>query len=315
MSFDVPVLLITWRRPDTTRQVIDALRAVAPKTIYVASDGPRHAKEEKQVKATRAVIDEFINWPCSIYRRFSVVNQGCEVGVSSAITWFFDSVEEGIILEDDCIPSGEFFGYCRELLVKFRNDERVWCISGGNYQQGHWRGEGSYYFSRYNHCWGWASWRRCWQQYADHDAIWSIVNNSMALQKSMFDCDFERRYWMEIWRKLFTFSQPDTWDYRWSLVCMANSGLTILPNANLVMNIGFGEGALHTAGQSTAVPLQPLGHVVHPRLVCRHAEADSYTFDEYFGGRLLKSRRYWLKIKLSRIKYFLLRCVRLVKHR
>lgn len=311
MSFDVPVLLITWRRPDTTRQLLDAVRVVAPTNIYVASDGARHHAEEIKVAATRSLIAEAIDWPCKVKTLFSAKNQGCEKGVSSAITWFFEHVEEGIILEDDCIPHQDFFAYCENLLVRFRDDKRIWCISGGNYQDGQWRGEGSYYFSRYNHCWGWATWRRSWRHYVEHDAIWDLVCEYPSFQASLFESGFERNYWMKIWHKLFAESQPDTWDYRWTLVCMANGGLSVLPNKNLVMNIGFGEGALHTSGQPTAVPVHPLGALRHPRLVCRDAEADAYTFDEYFGGRLLKSRRYKLRLSISRLKNLILQRLRL----
>ena len=118
MSFDVPVLLLTWRRPDTTRQVLDALRAVAPTKLYVASDGPRNQAEAKAVQATRDLISEHIDWSCQIKTRFCAENQGCQLGVSSAITWFFEHEEAGIVLEDDCVPHPDFFVYCRELLER-----------------------------------------------------------------------------------------------------------------------------------------------------------------------------------------------------
>ena len=161
MSFDIPVLLLTWRRPETTRQVIEAIRPVAPSRLYVASDGPRNAVEARAVDATRALMTQLVDWPCQIKTRYSETNQGCQLGVSAAITWFFEHEQAGIVLEDDCVPHPDFFPYCRELLMRYWDDSRVWCISGDNFQAGVWRGEGSYYFSRYNHCWGWATWRRC----------------------------------------------------------------------------------------------------------------------------------------------------------
>lgn len=121
---------------------------------------PNRSGEDGKVAATRAVIETEIDWPCQIERLYSDVNQGCRLGVSRAMTCFFDQVEEGIILEDDCVPYPDFFTYCTTLLKHYRDDQRVWRISGNNFQKGQWRGDGSYYFSRYNHCWGWASWRR-----------------------------------------------------------------------------------------------------------------------------------------------------------
>ncbi|OUT72277.1 MAG: hypothetical protein CBB79_06555, partial [Synechococcus sp. TMED19] len=132
MSFDIPVLLLTWRRPDTTKQVIEALRAVSPSHLYVASDGPRSQAEARAVEATRDLISALIDWPCELRTRFIDHNQGCQLGVSSAISWFFENEEAGIILEDDCVPHPDFFTYCRALLMRYSYDTRIWCISGDN---------------------------------------------------------------------------------------------------------------------------------------------------------------------------------------
>ncbi len=288
MSFDVPVLLLTWRRPDTTRQVLEALRPVAPSRLYVASDGPRNEAEAKAVQVTRDLFSEHIDWPCQIKTRFCSENQGCQLGVSSAITWFFEQEEAGIVLEDDCVPHPDFFSYCRELLERYRHDTRIWCISGDNFQDGVWRGEGSYYFSRYNHCWGWASWRRCWDSYSSHAKLWAQVQSSSSMQSAMFDDPIERGYWMSIWSNLFMTGIPDSWAYRWSLVCMANGGMTALPNKNLVTNIGFGEQATHTFGKPLSANSSSLGILRHPVVVCRDSEADHYTFVSHFGGSSLR---------------------------
>ena len=229
MSFDVPVLLLTWRRPDTTRQVLDALRPVAPSRLYVASDGPRNEAEAKAVQATRDLVGELVDWSCQLKTRFLPDNQGCQLAVSSAITWFFEQEEAGIVLEDDCVPHLDFFSYCGELLDRYRHDTRIWCISGDNFQDGTWHGEGSYYFSRYNHCWGWATWRRCWDYYPKHIEIWEYLKSSDSLQKTIFENPDERSYWMKIWTRLFISGVPDSWAYRWALVCMVNQGLTALP--------------------------------------------------------------------------------------
>ena len=306
MSFDIPVLLLTWRRPETTRQVIEAIRPVAPSRLYVASDGPRNAAEARAVDATRTLMTQLVDWPCQIKTRYSATNQGCQLGVSSAITWFFEHEEAGIVLEDDCVPHPDFFPYCRELLMRYWDDSRIWCISGDNFQAGVWRGEASYYFSRYNHCWGWATWRRCWTHYASHAQIWEQLRASPSLQQAMFEDPLERRYWMQIWNRLFVDGVPDSWAYRWSLVCMGSSGLTVLPNENLVINIGFGDDATHTAGQQTAVATRGLSDLYHPRLICRDAYADAYTFNHHFGGRLLRSKRFQLRQKLSSLKQKLL---------
>lgn len=284
---NTPLLLIAWRRPHTLRQVIDAIRPVAPTRLYVACDGPNPKRpgEAEKVAATRAVIEREIDWPCQIERLYSDVNQGCRLGVSRAITWFFEQVEEGIILEDDCVPHPDFFPYCTTLLDRYRHDTRVWCISGNNFQNGQWRGDGSYYFSRYNHCWGWASWRGCWHHYDADLSKWPALRDS-GLLETVFEDPLERNYWSGIWQRLLGHGEPDTWDYQWTFTSLANSGLTALPNRNLVSNVGFGEDAAHTTGVPLLTDIQHEGvaPIVHPAFLIRDVQADQFTFDHVFGG-------------------------------
>ncbi len=291
-----PVLLIAWRRPHTPRQVINAIPPVAPTRMFVACDGPNPNRpgEAKKVAATRDVIEQEIDWPCQIERLYSDVNQGCRLGVSRAITWFFEHVEEGIILEDDCVPHSDFFTYCTTLLERYRHDTRVWCIGGTNFQNGQWRGDGSYYFSRYNHCWGWASWRRCWQHYDIDLNEWPAFRASNFLM-TVFEDPVERQYWSGIWQRLLDRGEPDTWDYQWTFTCLANGGLTALPNRNLVSNVGFGDDATHTTVKAIGTAIgQGMDSIKEPLFILRDCLADSYTFNEFFGGK-------WRRLPLSAI--------------
>jgi hypothetical protein len=274
--------------------VIDAIRPVAPTRLYVACDGPNPIRPEEadKVAATRAVIDSEIDWPCQIERLHSDVNQGCRLGVSRAITWFFEQVEDGIILEDDCVPHPSFFAYCTTLLERYRHDTRVWCISGNNFQNGKWRGDGSYFFGRYNHCWGWASWRSRWRHYDDELCQWSALRKS-GLLFAIFEDPVERTYWSRIWQTLLDKGVPDSWAYRWTFTCLANGGLTALPNRNLVSNVGFGIDATHTTGGAINIAIsEGVDPTRHPSFLLRDAVADRYTFDTIFGGN-------WQRLPLS----------------
>ncbi len=262
--------------------MIDAIRPVAPTRLFVACDGPNPTRpgEAENVAATRDLVEQEIDWPCQIERLYSDVNLGCRLGVSSAITWFFDHVEEGIILEDDCVPHHDFFSYCQTLLERYRFDTRVWCISGNNFQDGNWRGDGSYYFSRYNHCWGWASWRRCWKHYDADIKEWPKLKRS-SLLKTIFQVHAERSYWSKIWDSIYFDSIPDTWDYQWSFICFVNGGLCALPNKNLVNNIGFGPDASHTLRGSSGLTHSEdhFDISLTTSFVLRDHEADLYTFE------------------------------------
>lgn len=288
---DTPVLLLTWRRPHTLRHVIDAIRPIAPGHLFVASDGPRADRPEEaaQVAATRRLIDDAIDWPCRIERRYSDVHQGCHLGVSRAITWFFEQVEAGIILEDDCVPHPDFFRWTTELLAHYRDDTRVWCLSGGNRQDGAWRGEASYFFGRIPLVWGWATWRRCWMHYDDTLARWPALRDG-GLLETLFEDPRERQYWRTIWQRLVDEGTPDSWAYRWVFTCVSQGGLTAMPNRNLVANIGFGDDATHTRTARFATPIdQGLDDpITHPAVVRRSAEADAH----YFRTRCERRERF-----------------------
>ncbi len=292
-QFDTPILFLIFNRPDTTERVFAQIRKVKPTTLYVAADGPRpHRPGETELcRATRAVLDK-IDWKCKLHTRLSKDNQGCRVAVSSGISWFFSKVKEGIILEDDCVPNESFFKFCQSLLAHYRDDERIMHICGVNLQDGIKRGQGSYYFSRMSHVWGWATWQRAWKKYdVDIPSFPHLLEqNAFA---SMFPDPDMRRYWIRSFNLVFT-KQRDTWDYQWQYAMSVNNGLAVLPNRNLVSNIGFGSGATHTIdsfhklGNRATVES---GDIIHPEFVVPDLEADRFSFRRYTNPN--KFRKLW----------------------
>lgn len=314
MPYQTPILLITWRRESEALRLIHGLRRLKPEHLYIASDGGRDCQEALKVDLVRKRLLKEINWSCNVKTRFSDANQGCERGPSNAISWFFDSVDEGIILEDDCIPHDSFYGYCQDLLNHFRHDMRVWSISGNNFQDNIKRGRHQFYFSKYHHGWGWASWASRWKYYSQHTILWNELRNSPSLQKTIFDSPLEQAYWMDIWNRLFSTGVPQAWDYRWLLVSMLHHGLTILPQQNLVINTGFGEDATNTKSRviQSSLPAYFRLSSDFPSYVCRDYDADAYTFNNHYGGLTMRffdniagHLRLWLALRLRRIRSFL----------
>src|SRR5512139_3287315 len=168
-----PVAFIIFNRPDTAERVFAEIAKARPPKLLVVADGPRanRSGEAEKCAATRAIIDR-VDWDCEVLTNFSDTNLGCKNRVSSGIDWVFEQVPEAIILEDDCLPHPTFFRFCEELLERYRDDERIGMISGDNFQLGQKRTDASYYFSRYNHIWGWASWRRAWRHYDREASAW-----------------------------------------------------------------------------------------------------------------------------------------------
>jgi hypothetical protein len=289
-----PVLFVIFNRPDTASCVMEAIRAAGPTRLYVAADGPRDGNgEDQRCEEARRIATE-VSWQCEVKTLFRARNLGCRLGVSTAIDWFFEHEEEGIILEDDCVPSQSFFRYCGELLERFRHDERIMHISGSNFQQGRSVTPYSYYFSRYPHCAAWASWRRAWRLYDSDMSLWVNYRLSQAL-RSWGDGDPTfTSYWTEIFDQIAR-NEPDSWAYRWTFTCWAHHGLTCLPVRNLVTNIGFGPDATHTKnanGSGARLPREELEFPLrHPSLVVRNVEADSFTQTHHFGAQINSSPR------------------------
>lgn len=192
---------------------------------------------------TRAVIDG-VDWPCEVLRNFADTNMGCGRRVSSGLDWAFNQVAEAIILEDDCLPDPSFFPYCDELLERYRADERIMMVSGNNFQNGASRTSDSYYFSRLPHCWGWATWRRAWQLYDFSMPDWPLRREARWLKTIARDSALER-YWAQCFDDVRS-GKIDTWDYQWMHCMFAHNGLSVVPNVNLVTNIGFSNTATHT---------------------------------------------------------------------
>lgn len=307
MNLTTPVALIIFNRPDLTEQVFQSIRQAQPRQLLVIADGPRIDRpgEAEKCAAARAVID-YVDWECEVLTNYSDTNLGCRTRVSSGLDWVFSEVEAAIILEDDCLPHPSFFRYCQELINHYREDERIWCISGDNFQNGQQRGDGSYYFSNYNHCWGWASWRRAWQKYDRDLANWPAFRDNHYLE-SILDSSLEVDYWNSIFEQFYSLGQPNTWDYAWTFTCWQNRGLTVLPNINLVSNIGFRSDGTHTIAKSEygSLPVGNIDKIQHPSFIVRDQSADRYTFDHHCGGLQMRHNQRTdvrIKNKISRIK-------------
>jgi hypothetical protein len=282
-----PVLVLAFNRPETTSRVIASLREIAPGQVFLAVDGPRpDRKDEKgRVQAVRELVD-LIDWKCQVHTLFREQNLGCKTAVSEAITWFFDNVEAGIILEDDCVAHPSFFPFAAKLLERYRDDERVLMISGDNFQFGR-RGTGhSYYFSRYTHIWGWATWRRAWRLYDHKMSLWPQLRDQGWLVDMLKD-----RVAAEYWTRIFddTFAERNSsWAYRWTFSAWVNGGLTVLPCVNLVSNIGFGDVATHTRNRQNKLAALPVREMRlplrHPGHVVREARADNFTQRTVFAS-------------------------------
>jgi len=274
-----PLVFIIFNRPETTLQVWARIRAAKPSRLFLISDGPRkgHSADLERCATVRGIVD-CVDWPCRVSRDYSEVNMGNAVRVSSGLNWVFSQVEEAIILEDDCLPDASFFPFCAELLARYRHETRVVQIAGCSFQPQVFAGKDSYFFSRYTHSWGWATWRRAWQLYDHSMRTWHESRGGDWLPKLIAN-PAERRIWEECFDATLA-GRVNTWDYRWTFSIWRQQGLSILPYRNLISNIGFGSDATHTRRSSpfAALGLSPMPFpLVHPDSFDRDESADALT--------------------------------------
>lgn len=241
-----PVLFMAFNRLDTTKQVFEQIKIAKPPKLYIAADGARKNKEGEQekVQTVREYLLKNVDWDCEVKTLFREENIGCKMAVSGAISWFFEHETQGIILEDDCKPCQSFFWFCEEMLEKYKDDKRIWLVSGDNFQNGIKRGDGDYYFSKLTHIWGWATWADRWQYY-DVEIKSFDAFKQQNLIESIFLLEAQQQFWLKSLEDVKN-GKIDTWDYQWSYCVFSNNGLGILPNQNLIQNIGFGVDATHT---------------------------------------------------------------------
>lgn len=248
--FNTPILLIAWRRPEHLAKVIDVIRKVQPNKVFVAVDGPRLGDEFKQerilVEETKKVIDSNINWVCQVNKLYREENLGCAVGVSSAITWFFEHVAAGIILEDDIIADLSFFSFCELMLHKFEENNKIFQITGVNSiaKKGRCKSK-KIVFSRYASVWGWATWRDRWEQFtldvSEVDVRKLKDNKFNSLTYSNSEIQLHNQNFLDAIN-----NRVSSWAYYWKFLMFDKSALTIVPPVNLIENIGFDELSTHT---------------------------------------------------------------------
>lgn len=240
-----PILLIVFNRFNEAKLVFEAIRFQKPTQLFISSDGARSGEENLKVQEIRNYLIEHVDWECELKTKFNDVNLGCNIGPSSAITWFFSQVSKGIILEDDCVPNTTFFSFCSKYLDLYEFNRNIWHISGSNLLGSERANIGStdIIFSKFTFVWGWATWADRWEKY---DSELLSFDSTNFIDKN-FDNIKDQNYWKDIYNRVKQKQFQSCWDYQWTFTCWKNDGLSIVPRNNLIKNIGFSKDATHTA--------------------------------------------------------------------
>jgi hypothetical protein len=273
------VAFLIFNRPDKAKQVFDTIARARPPKLFIIADGPRPDRpgEAERCRLARRVVEE-VDWDCEVLTNYSSTNLGMNRRTVSGLSWVFEFVDEAIILEDDCLPDPSFFPFCDELLLRYRDDERVMMISGDNYMRGRRVTNSSYFFSHYTGTWGWATWRRAWQHLDIHMDLWPAHRDGALLEGIL-----ESKTYAAFWRHALdrvALGYIRSWDLNWLFTCWTRHGLSIMPSTNLISNIGFGEEATNLVVFNPAIAKLPTAEMLfplqHPSGMVRSREADEF---------------------------------------
>jgi hypothetical protein len=291
-------VLIVFQRLETTAELFARVRQARPRTLLVAADGPRlHVPGEAARCAAVRQLFEMVDWDCELLTQYSEENLGCDQRLITGLQWAFEQVEEAIVLEDDCLPHPTFFPFCQELLDRYRHDTRIMAISGTSFVAGQLREKPrhSYYFGPGGGLWGWASWRRAYQQYDYEMKLWPEIRDEQRLA-DIFDRRDVQQYMLRAFQEAAS-GRIKAWSYRWAFACIAQSGLGIYPFVNLVSNLGFGADATRTfnfrdplANAPTEAMEFPLRH---PSVIIRDKRMENLAFQRLQQGAPGHLRRFW----------------------
>lgn len=302
-QFNKPILLLAFKRPETTRLVFNEIKKIKPKQFFIGVDGPRENNNDdlEKCKKVKEIFKE-IDWDCEVKTLFREKNLGSMMAESSAINWFFDHVEEGIILEDDCLPNQSFFKFCKEMLDKYKNDTRIMHISGNNFLFNKKIIEHSYYFSKLTFSWGWATWKRAWKYY---DVDLKTLNDFIKQDQisNIFPDHKIQEYWLKIFKNVRD-KKIDAWDYQWLYTNFTQNGLSIIPKVNLVSNIGFNEDGTYCKDKKDTLSNMEtfdIENIEHPKFVIENKNLDKITFENIFypGTMRHKKNNIFKKIKIK----------------
>lgn len=293
MASATPIAFIAFNRPARVAASFARIREQRPVDLFLIADGPREgaATDPQRCLEVRELLAD-IDWPCHVRRLYAPTNLGLNRRIQTGLDAVFSEVERAIVIEDDCVANADFFRFCENLLDRYQDDDRVAAVTGDNFQDGIVRGDASYYFSKYMHAWGWATWRRSWQHYDPDLSFWPELRNSPSWQRIHPD-RVERRYWNRIFDGVAE-GGAASWDTRFQAAVWHQDLLTATPNVNLVENIGFGPEATHTkhVGYPKPVRAGRLGPLTHPTRVTQGTEADRHTFDHHHGGVTFRPPRH-----------------------
>ncbi|EGJ26519.1 hypothetical protein [Streptococcus porcinus] len=248
--FNIPIAIFLFKRSNTVLQIIKVLEKIKPKKLYLIGDGPRNKKEEKTILQTRQDVINAVTWDCEVITNFSINNRGVFQNIAGGAKWVLEREESAVFLEDDNLPEHTFFEYCKDLLEKYKYNDKIFWICGTNYLEDYQtKNNESYIFTQQLFPCGWATWSSKFSKYYDDDL--KCLENEETLKlikKQYFNNSLFKQQINSGEYELYRRSQGlpyASWDFQMALSIKANELFGISPKYNQIENIGVDEFSIH----------------------------------------------------------------------
>jgi len=281
-----PVAIILYRRPRLVGELLNILQAHQPERVWLIADGPKQENREEAglCLEARREAERGITWDCRVRKIYAEKNLGLRRNVEQGLDALFTEESEAIILEEDCHPTPDFFPFCEAMLERYRNEPKVAGVSGNCFLPKTVTPSADYFFSRYLHIWGWATWARSWNAYDREKWSWPAREYREFFPHANRT---EENYWNRIFAGVSS-GEINTWDYPWVSYFWKMGWVSITPAQNLVNNRGFGAEATHTKDRSVDVGIDREGPLPAPYRSPKHLGIDPDLDQQVFTRHYLK---------------------------
>ena len=237
---DVPVMICIWARPEIQKKTFEVVKKARPSRLFLISDGGRSKEEHALILQSRRIVED-IDWDCKIDKLYYETNQGMYRMISEELKFVFDRVDRCIILEDDILVSKEFFGFCAELLEKYKNDQRITAINGSNPLGVYDNNNADYFFSWANSISGYAIWKRTVDLFDDKcfeaEDLANLLGNESKFSQNQLIRNVNRQYLYYKKQRNHGGHPPAVEFYR-SFINVTQNQVDIVPTRNMVSNLG-----------------------------------------------------------------------------
>ena len=228
-----PVLYCCYNRLQYVKKTLPKLKSLNIKKLYISIDGPKDKKDGLKCKKVEKFVKK-LNFNFPVIYRIKKKNLGCKYGMAESIDWFFKHEKQGIILEDDIICSKDFIKFCDLMLKKYEKNKKIMMVGGTNYDQ-FINNSSKFFFSKHFLFWGWATWRSAWKKYDVEMLKWKNIKTQKKLKYKFSQNEF--LFLKNRFNELHQ-NYKDTWDIQWYFTCIYNDSFSIVPETNLITNIG-----------------------------------------------------------------------------